>query len=350
MSIEENYKLLSKDLSGTISKNRFRNELLWGIHKLYQTYIDDDRDFFLIFDYVCDIELGFEDELHFFQVKTKSINQGKFTINELIRIKGSAKHSIFSNLLKNSISENIKSMSLVANKNLSCVNKSLSNTEIFCLDKLEETEKETIIEHIKSTTGININLDKVYFILSKIPLIDSNNALLGETLRFLQQVSANSINNSTHFYEFLKNLVEEKATYEFDTITLVDTIKKKGITREQVKSILKKYNETSDDYTSRIYNVIDSLKNDLPYMKYLEVKKTLTKFSQIGLDSHLVRKNVSAVIKLISGDSSYSSMNISDLVQTTMLNCAFQDLVDEADKICMVCIALSELEGGESNE
>lgn len=348
MSLEESYKLLSKDLSGTISKNRFRNELLWGMHKLYQTYTEDDRDFFLIFDYVCDIELGFDDELHFYQVKTKSINKGKFTINELINIKGKSKHSILSNLIKNNVSDKVMGMSIVANKNLSCENKTLSNTEVFCLDTLEDDEKETIKKHIKDTIGIDIELDKVYFVLSKIPLLDSNNALLGETVKFLQQVSVNSVKNSTHFFEFLKGIIEEKATYELETITLSDTILKKGITREQLKEIIDKYNATSDDYASRISIIIDSIKQDLPYLKYLDIKKSLTKFSQLGLESNLVRTNVSCVLKTISEDNSYSSMSLFELIKNVVQNLEFQDLIDDADKMCIVCIALSELEGGEN--
>ena len=61
---------LPKDLSGSISKNRFRLELLWGISKIIDAHKEED-DYTVIFDFKCDIELHRQDEMCFYQIKTK---------------------------------------------------------------------------------------------------------------------------------------------------------------------------------------------------------------------------------------------------------------------------------------
>ena len=53
----DGYMGTAPDLSGSISKNRFRNELFWGIDRLL-TCLDSGIDSFaVVFDYRCDIEL-----------------------------------------------------------------------------------------------------------------------------------------------------------------------------------------------------------------------------------------------------------------------------------------------------
>ena len=61
--------LLPHDLSGSMSKNRFRVELLWGIDKMLD--MCDTSDFTMVFDYTCDIEIHFTDKFEFYQIKTQ---------------------------------------------------------------------------------------------------------------------------------------------------------------------------------------------------------------------------------------------------------------------------------------
>lgn len=66
----DGYMGTAPDLSGSISKNRFRNELFWGIDRLL-TCLDSGIDSFaVVFDYRCDIELHLDDRYEFYQVKT----------------------------------------------------------------------------------------------------------------------------------------------------------------------------------------------------------------------------------------------------------------------------------------
>ena len=54
-----------------MSKNRFRQELCWGISKMFDLF--DKEDFCVVFDYKCDIEIHFNDSVEFYQIKTHKI-------------------------------------------------------------------------------------------------------------------------------------------------------------------------------------------------------------------------------------------------------------------------------------
>ena len=66
----DSYMAAAPDMSGSIAKNCFRNELLWDIEKLLDC-LDERMDYFaVVFDYRCDIELHLRDCYEFYQAKT----------------------------------------------------------------------------------------------------------------------------------------------------------------------------------------------------------------------------------------------------------------------------------------
>lgn len=56
---------LFKDLLGSIIKNCFRLELFWGISKVIDIY-KEGKDYIIIFDFKCDIEIYRDNELFFY--------------------------------------------------------------------------------------------------------------------------------------------------------------------------------------------------------------------------------------------------------------------------------------------
>lgn len=79
----DGYMGTAPDLSGSVSKNRFRSELFWGIDRLL-TCLDSGIDSFaVVFDYRCDIELHLDDRYEFYQVKTGA--KTKFGVNWIAR-------------------------------------------------------------------------------------------------------------------------------------------------------------------------------------------------------------------------------------------------------------------------
>lgn len=82
MSLVTSYTNLSVDSSGSISKNRHRNEILWGLTQIFDLY-KSEKDFAVIFDNKCDIEIVLDDLISFYQVKT---GDEHYTINKLIKV------------------------------------------------------------------------------------------------------------------------------------------------------------------------------------------------------------------------------------------------------------------------
>ena len=93
MNKEDYYMGLPKDLSGSISKNRFRLELLWGINKIIDVH-KADEDYTVVFDFKCDIELHRGDEFCFYQIKTKKSGSGG-NYNEKNLCRKNSKKQIF---------------------------------------------------------------------------------------------------------------------------------------------------------------------------------------------------------------------------------------------------------------
>ena len=80
MQIANEYEKIPADLSGSISKNRFRLEMLWGASKMFDLF--DKDDFCVIFDYKCDVEVHFSDSLEFYQLKTHKV-QSPYAFSKL---------------------------------------------------------------------------------------------------------------------------------------------------------------------------------------------------------------------------------------------------------------------------
>lgn len=62
MKLENYYMNLPKDLAGSVAKNRFRMELLWGINAMIDAH-KELENYAIVFDFRCDIELHKENEI-----------------------------------------------------------------------------------------------------------------------------------------------------------------------------------------------------------------------------------------------------------------------------------------------
>jgi hypothetical protein len=74
---------LPYDLSGSMSKNRFRNEMLWGLKKVFELH-KSENDYVVVFDYACDIEIHLRENYEYYQIKTQN-NNNPYKINKLYR-------------------------------------------------------------------------------------------------------------------------------------------------------------------------------------------------------------------------------------------------------------------------
>ena len=183
----DNYLKLMCDLAGSRSKNRFRAEILWGIKRMFEIY--EKGDFYIIFDYVCDIEIHTKDELEFYQIKTH--NSENYSLTDIIR-KNKAGKSILGKLfeIKNKCTEigEKSKIEIVSNVPLKTTDKKVYNTvEEKELIDLPQEQKEKIVINLKEELmTANIDLENSFYRYTTMNLLQPENDIIAEIVRFIE--------------------------------------------------------------------------------------------------------------------------------------------------------------------
>ena len=237
--MEKLYKKLPFDLSGSRTKNRFRNEILWGLEKIFETY-KGGKDFCMVFDYVCDLELHMESTLEFYQIKTCS-GGTPYTIKRIANPDKAGK-SILGKvyLLKNIANEEdstIKTkVSIVVNTPLKGLDKKIYNSvDAIELIKLDGKSRQYISDNIKKELKIDndIALKDTYYIYTSMDLFNPQNSLIGQTVNFFVDLTGKEPIKVKALYRLLTDTITLKSNYELECKNYQEIIEKKGITRTE---------------------------------------------------------------------------------------------------------------------
>lgn len=233
------YQKITKDIAGARSKSRFTYEIAYGIKLIYEEY-QKEKDFFVIFDYSCDIEKGNEDKIDFYQLKTKTTS--KFTIDALLKIPSKGTKSILQTIIDLKRTNSVERLYIVSNVPLSGEKyiRPISNFECISFGLLSDETKKKINDNIVWPLGKE-DFDNLYFVVSDIMVKEADNSLIGITDKFLNRIYPASFTNPSGFKKSIMNYAREKADYEKETSTLEETIDKKGITRKDVDFLLDEY-------------------------------------------------------------------------------------------------------------
>ena len=239
MISNDEYQKITKDIAGARSKSRFTYEIAYGIKLIYEEY-QKEKDFFVIFDYSCDIEKGNEDKIDFYQLKTKTTS--KFTIDALLKIPSKGTKSILQTLIDLKRTNSVERLYIVSNVPLSGEKyiRPITNFECISFGLLSDETKKKINDNIVWPLGKE-DFDNLYFVVSDIMVREADNSLIGITDKFLNRIYPASFTNPSGFKKSIMNYAREKADYEKETSTLEETIEKKGITRKDVDFLLDEY-------------------------------------------------------------------------------------------------------------
>ncbi|MDG0029965.1 DUF4297 domain-containing protein [Priestia sp. Y58] len=257
MSLADYYMNLPYDLSGSMAKNRFRNEILWGLKKMLELY-RENVEFTVVFDYSCDIEVHKENCFEFYQVKTQN-NNGTYTVEKLTK-KNKSGDSILGKLYRlkyNQMGEECDEtvISLVSNAPLNDGKKIHNNIEKVELKDIENRAilliKKSIKEELKLEQGIT--LENSNFIKTGIDLIDPEKTLIGETALFFEEKFNCEPKKINSLYRILSSEIFNKASFELQLTSYEELLKKKGIDNSFLDSVLNNYLENTD-------NIIDTVK------------------------------------------------------------------------------------------
>ena len=275
MKLSESYRTIPYDLSGSISKNRFRQEILWGVSKMFDLF--DKPEFCVIFDYKCDIEIHLDDSIEFYQIKTKKA-QTPYSFTELSKVKGTG--SIIGKLfvLKDtSCQETRIKCALVSNRFLKIKKKELDHTEVIDFNDLDNSLKVVVQEALKAELNRDeIDLRDLHYIYTSMDLISPQNAVKGQIDSCFEKIKGCEPIKPNALHRLVFDTVKQKACYEFATDDFDELIKQKGVTKAELDAILEQYKEKTNNSLEQVQLYIEQ-----NYQKVSERKTLKTALARV---------------------------------------------------------------------
>lgn len=255
------YMSLPYDVSGSLSKNRFRLELLWGISKMLDVY--ENENFIIIFDYVCDIEVHLQDRFEFYQIKTHKGNK-VHSIADITRLKNGK--SILGKLVilkKDDEATNIK-LALVSNSYLKDDEKIHTEDEEIRISTINEKSLKKITEALnKELKKTDVDISELYYIFTPMNLINPENDIIGQIITSFIKFKGCEPKKPNALYRLIYDIVSCKACYELEIDDYKMIVEKKGITKAEFDKLLNCHLDTADnsvELTRKYINEIQSYK------------------------------------------------------------------------------------------
>ena len=275
MILSEAYRTIPYELSGSLSKNRFRQEILWGVSKMFDLF--DRAEFCVIFDYKCDIEIHQSDSIEFYQIKSQKA-QKPYSFTQLSKVEGAG--SIIGKLfvLKDtSCAETRIKCALVCNRFLKIKNTELSDAEIIDFNALDDDLKSIVQNALKAELSRDeIDLADFHYIYTSMDLVSPENAVKGHIDSCFEKIKGCEPIKPNALHRLIFDTVQKKACYEFVLDDFDELVKNKGITKVELDSILEQYKEEIDNSLEQVKKYIDET-----YKKASERKKLKTALAKI---------------------------------------------------------------------
>lgn len=308
---------LPYDLSGSMAKNRFKNELLWGVHKILELYIDEKK-FNMVFDYVCDIEVHWEDgNYEFYQIKTANSGES-YTQSKLTKL-GKKENSVLAKLyiLKHNFDgdKNKIKLAVVSNKPFKDSNNVLHNDiENLGFNSLDSKVQNNIEESLKKELKIDkVDFNNINFIYTTIDLINPKNTLTGELVNFFNDALRVQIKKPAVLYSILLDKISQKAEYELKLNTYDELIEKKSMSKENITEIFNKHIEISNNAVEKSKESIEKIYSD----NYGEKVKMIVALSSIVQKinfSNTLKKIEKEIIKYINENNKFLEDNLNNII------------------------------------
>lgn len=333
------YLSLPHDRSGSISKNRFRAELLWGISKILDL-METDENFTIVFDYVCDIEIHYDNKFEFFQVKTHEKNNS-YTTQSLTKVSG--RGSILGKLYVLNAKANTENILLAVVSNIpykSMPSAFLTN----CFNTLPEKDKSIICKALMSELQLKeIDLSKIYYIQVKMNLEHPENEIRGKLIASFEKIKSCEPTNPNALYRLVFDTVKEKACYEYSSSEYENIIKNKGLTRDEFTKLLDLHTKTSKTSVDSAKKYIETIPDISLKRKYKialsSVFKTMSESIEIQLLEKEIGKNLCQTDNIGDIDSAikYLKKNFDEKIPIIM---------DEIEKTIFYIIIIKRFEEG----
>ena len=338
MSMPVYYLSLPHDMSGSRSKNRFRAELLWGVSKILDL-MEEDRDFTMVFDYACDIEVHYKNGFEFFQIKTHGRSRS-YTTKRLTKLDGEG--SILGKLyvlVKDGFGGDV-SVAVVSNVPYSSMP---GDRLINCFLDLPDKDRQEISTSLKEELGIErIDLSKLFYVQTNMDLEHPDDAVRGKLTLAFERIKKCEPTNPNALYRLIVDTVSEKACYEYSVDDYDDILRRKGLSKEQFDKLLDLHAEKSKTGISAATEYIDQLPNIRDRMIY---KRSLPNVLKLLTTSWPIKEIESEIAQFLQENDVGDMESAIDLL-ISKFNDRFPVEVTQADKVVLYIVVIKRFEDG----
>lgn len=345
MSIIDDYEKIPADTSGSSSKNRFRLELLWGASKMFDLF--DKDDFYVVFDYKCDIEVHFTDFLEFYQVKTHKV-QSPYSFTRLSKKDDTGK-SIMGRLylLKNALSPSAPlKIAIVSNAFLKIGDKVYSEYETLDFASFDEKTQKKIRKALNSELGSNIDLNNVGFVYTSMNLLNPDNDLRGKIVGSFEQIMGCEPEKPNALYRLIKDTVEAKACYEMKSNSYDELLKKKGISKEELYNMLCKHSSLTDNSISEAEKFISAnISSPSAIRKYKASLVSITRHYSMSAELKTNERDIANFLTEYEDELPDTQLETLDMLYNEF-GSNFSVEFSESDRKVFLLIVLLKWEGG----
>lgn len=343
LGVADIYTNIPYDLSGSMSKNRFRQELCWGISKMFDLF--DKEDFCVVFDYKCDIEIHFEDSIEFYQIKTHKIQSPyKFSDLKLHKAGSSIIAKLF--LLKDTSSaDNPIRCALVSNAFLQIGKHIFSDRESFLFSELDAKSQATVKAALsEELSRENIDLSNMYYIYTPMNLLAPQNDIIGKITGSFERIKGCEPVKPNALYRLILDTVTQKACYELSSQDYAELISRKGITKAELNNMLNHHLEKTDNSVSLVQNYIEQ--KQVAVGEKRKLKRSLAKMVEAeckALELQAKQRTMFAYMDTISTDVSFEEM-----IETLLsrYSATFPIEYDETDRYVFILLVIKRWECG----
>lgn len=326
-----------------MSKNRFRQELCWGISKMFDLF--DKEDFCVVFDYKCDIEIHFEDSVEFYQIKTHKI-QSPYKFSDLKRHKAGSSIIAKLFLLKDTSSpENPIRCALVSNAFLQIGKQVFSDKESFLFSELDAKSQATVKAALsEELSRENIDLSSMYYIYTPMNLLAPQNDIIGKITGSFERIKGCEPVKPNALYRLILDTVTQKACYELSSQDYAELIRCKGITKAELNDMLNHHLEKTDNSVSLVQNYIE--RKQVTIGEKRKLKRSLAKIVEAeckALELQEKQRTMFDYMDTISTDVSFEEMSETLL---SRYSSTFPIEYDETDRYVFILLVIKRWECG----
>lgn len=334
------YENMKPDMSGSLAKNRTRIEVLWGLDQLLEQ-MRGDKDFAVVFDYLCDIELHLEDSIEFQQVKTKEGDH--FSFGWLCNAREGKSPVIVTLYRLKEIEEpgKVTKLFIVANRPLMIDRKRVTPTpDLFPFEEFPEKAREKIRESVAHSLGVDarqIDFTDVSYLYEELPLGErAKNDVLGKLVSVYEEVRGEDCAHPSALFRALSDLATDRASVEKEQDNLEAVIANKGITRSEVERMFDQHRSKSDRALERAIRWVE----DLPPASQRGLKATIADLAKVRLRTSLW-DDVCTCTRRVLDDPGNSSLGETELIELIASTCPELSTVEMQGTVKTAWAALS---------